>query len=226
MKYSSSIIRILHEPLETMVMRKTLAFVAMLAASPVLFGQYPGILAPVRPGPPVQAYVPPVGANVNTPLAIQQALRANRALFFYAAFADSYHSRYMAPFLSMVAQRPAYGETYYQRYFKQFEPAAWSQPESVEPQYIVADGPIATRPNQAQVTLEVPPLAKVWVEGTLQEFRGTAVRVVSPELTPKRDYVYAVKVTWPRDKSTIERTFEVSVRAGDRTVLTVVDAGR
>jgi len=197
---------------------------AMLLVAGISLAQ-PPIPPPAPNGPVFQPYVPPTGGAVATPAAIQQSLRANQALYFYAGFADSYHQRYMAPFLTMIGQRPGYLDEYYRKYFAPFQPMSWSMPE--EPvATITADGPVATRIEQAQVTLEVPAHAQVWVEGKKQEFRGTAVRIVSPDLEPGRRYAYTVLVRWPSGKSEVERHFEMPVAAGDRKVLSVVGASK
>lgn len=129
-------------------------------------------------------------------------------MFFFGSFADEYYRRFLAPRIMPI--RPPEQDPY--------------QPP--EPQYIVADGPVATRPEQAQVTLEVPAMAHVWVEGEKQEFRGTAVRVVSPDLTPGKLYTYAVRVQWMDGKVEVKRELNLPVVAGDRKVLTVVGKSR
>jgi uncharacterized protein (TIGR03000 family) len=205
----------------------TVAVAAIVVGSGALFAQPgPPIPPPAPNGPVFQPYRPLTGADVATPDLIRQSLQANRALFFYASFADSYHQRYMAPFLTMISQRPGYADEYYRRYFKQYEPRLAGTESPPELQLIAADGPFATSAAQAQVTLEVPAHAQVWVEGKKQEFRGTAVRIVSPDLTPDTKYTYAVVVQWTDGKNVAEQKFDLPVAAGDRKVMTVVGKSR
>lgn len=67
-----------------------------------------------------------------------------------------------------------------------------------------------------RITVRVPPDAEVWVDGQKMRQTGNARQFIVPPLEPDRDYHYAIRARWAEDGRVVERTREVTVRAGDR----------
>ena len=86
-----------------------------------------------------------------------------------------------------------------------------------------AEAARADRP--VRIDLQVPAGAEVWFGGPKTMQTGSFRRFVSPPLTPGRDYAWTVRVRWTEDGRTIDRTRNLSVRAGDRLRLDYAAVG-
>ena len=83
--------------------------------------------------------------------------------------------------------------------------------------------PPALDPTQAKVTLHVPETAEVFIEGEKLKQNGPTREFVSPPLPEGQRFVYAVLVRWSDGKKPLERKLNVTVGAGDRPVLLVMN---
>jgi uncharacterized protein (TIGR03000 family) len=77
--------------------------------------------------------------------------------------------------------------------------------------------------RHAEVQVQLPADAKLYVEGQAVDLSTGNRKLVSPNLEPGRDYVYTVKAEAVRDGKTVSQTRQVRVRAGH---LSQVDFGQ
>jgi uncharacterized protein (TIGR03000 family) len=70
-------------------------------------------------------------------------------------------------------------------------------------------------PTQGRLLVQLPPDAKLFVDGREVNLTPDIRNVVTPELTPGRDYYYTVKVAAVRDGKPVEETRQLVVRAGE-----------
>lgn len=73
--------------------------------------------------------------------------------------------------------------------------------------------------RSAEITLNVPLDALIFIDGRRTYNSGMTRRFVTPPLTPGHTYFYEVKVTWIDGSRAREITRHVSFRAGERIVL-------
>ncbi len=73
--------------------------------------------------------------------------------------------------------------------------------------------------QRAEITLNVPLDAVLFVDGQRIVSSGTTRRFVTPPLAPDRRYFYDVKVTWMEGSRARESSRHVSFRAGQRVAL-------
>lgn len=81
---------------------------------------------------------------------------------------------------------------------------------------------IAARPDIAEFTLEVPENAEVWLEGVKMKQGGAQRKFLSPALKPGVRYAYEVRIAWVDKGRQVSVTHQLSLRAGDRSRLTVL----
>jgi len=68
----------------------------------------------------------------------------------------------------------------------------------------------------ARFTLQVPADAEVTLEGQKMEGTGTVRTFVSPKLKSGQEYLYDIQVRFRENGRSVQKTREISVRAGDR----------
>jgi uncharacterized protein (TIGR03000 family) len=151
---------------------------------------------PTVPMIPFKPYVPPTA--VGAPLG-QPALAIFPDLATYYAFAPFYRGFPQA----YAATQPV-----------QYVP--------VPVDYTPPPPDPASDPERAKVTLQVPQTAEVFVEGQKINQIGSTREFLSPPLEAGHRYHYAVVVRFSDKGKTVEKKFDVPVRAGDRPVLMVV----
>jgi uncharacterized protein (TIGR03000 family) len=76
------------------------------------------------------------------------------------------------------------------------------------------------RSEFADITVQVPPDAEVWIEGVRTKQMGPVRDFVSPPLDPGVNYDYEIRATWKNNGEVVSDTQHVNVRAGDRTKIT------
>jgi uncharacterized protein (TIGR03000 family) len=77
----------------------------------------------------------------------------------------------------------------------------------------------------ARLTVELPADAKLFVDGFETTTTGASIRTFStPELEAGQDYFYVLKIETNRDGKTIAETKQVTVRAGEETRASFIDA--
>jgi uncharacterized protein (TIGR03000 family) len=75
--------------------------------------------------------------------------------------------------------------------------------------------------ERAEIVLNVPPDALVWVDGARTRSAGLNRVFVTPPLEPGYNYVYDLRVSWREGGRVREMVRHVSFRAGDRLVFNV-----
>jgi uncharacterized protein (TIGR03000 family) len=71
--------------------------------------------------------------------------------------------------------------------------------------------------NTVVIKIRLPDAeAKVWFEGTPTSLRGTLREFESPQLTPGKDYTYAIRAQWTQNGKTLTQNREIRLQAGDR----------
>jgi len=89
-----------------------------------------------------------------------------------------------------------------------------------EPSY--AYGAIVS--DAVEMILKVPARADVWFNGVKTDPQTKAVRhFASPALEPGWDYSYDIRVRWTENGRPVEQTRCITVRAGDRVTLNLMD---
>jgi uncharacterized protein (TIGR03000 family) len=78
--------------------------------------------------------------------------------------------------------------------------------------------------STAELNLRVPPGAEIWFNGTKVSSAGRLRSFVTPALEQGWDYTYDVRVRWTENGRPVERTRHLTVRAGDRITLNVINA--
>jgi uncharacterized protein (TIGR03000 family) len=117
----------------------------------------------------------------------------------------------------------------YRGFFRGWRRTAYYQPYAVAYAYpstataysAFYPAEMPTNANAATIIMHVPSTARVWIEGGATTQTGPDRLFVSPGLTPGQDYVYHIRVQWEENGSTMERTREVAVRAGNQVELNV-----
>ncbi len=84
-----------------------------------------------------------------------------------------------------------------------------STPAAVSPAPAVADTAVI-------LSVRVPADAEIWFNGARTHLTGASREFVSPPLTPGHDGTYELRARWEEDGRQVERTRQVTVRAGDR----------
>jgi uncharacterized protein (TIGR03000 family) len=74
-------------------------------------------------------------------------------------------------------------------------------------------------PNAVSINIRVPADAKVWFDGQSTRQQGTIRQFVSPPLPQGQDYTYDIKAEWTENGQTVDKTRTVTVQAGDRLTL-------
>jgi uncharacterized protein (TIGR03000 family) len=74
----------------------------------------------------------------------------------------------------------------------------------------------ATAPvdSTSHVTVNVPPDARVWFDGTLTQAEGPIRQFDSPALQPGTRYTYVVRASWKEDDHEVTQTQQIEVSAG------------
>jgi uncharacterized protein (TIGR03000 family) len=78
----------------------------------------------------------------------------------------------------------------------------------------------------ARIELRVPAGAEVWLDGVPTRQTGDLRLFVSPPLTPGKEYVYALRVTWSEGEAQKAESRDLTIRAGDLLSATVPALGR
>jgi uncharacterized protein (TIGR03000 family) len=73
----------------------------------------------------------------------------------------------------------------------------------------------AFNPYQGRVLVQLPPDAKLYVDGRLVNLTPDIRNVLTPALVPGEEYYYTVKAEATRDGKTVEETRRLVVRAGE-----------
>jgi uncharacterized protein (TIGR03000 family) len=74
------------------------------------------------------------------------------------------------------------------------------------------------------LTVQVPPDARVTVEGVPMNTSGSVRQFRSPPLEPGRDYTYTVTAAWTENGQPVTRTRQVTVRAGQQALVNFLGA--
>ena len=90
----------------------------------------------------------------------------------------------------------------------------------VAPTYTTVVAPAQPTELRARLALNVPMRARIWVGGKEIDANTKPLVLESPPLQAGQAYTFDVKVTWPENGKTEERTRSVTVEAGDQTSLT------
>jgi uncharacterized protein (TIGR03000 family) len=69
--------------------------------------------------------------------------------------------------------------------------------------------------NSALLVAHLPDQAQIWLEGVLMQQRGNPRRILSPPLTPGKEYAYTVVVKWYEDGQWVSQEHQFPVHAGD-----------
>jgi uncharacterized protein (TIGR03000 family) len=72
-----------------------------------------------------------------------------------------------------------------------------------------------TSDQNVQLNVQVPPDAKVWIDGYQTKETGALRHYVSPPLTPGKNYSYELRASWTANGQPVDRTRRVTVHAGD-----------
>jgi len=70
-------------------------------------------------------------------------------------------------------------------------------------------------PDTARITMNVPPDAEVWFDGTRTTSTGPVREFSSPALTPGRRYAYDIRARWQENGQPVDQTQHVDVTAGN-----------
>jgi uncharacterized protein (TIGR03000 family) len=92
--------------------------------------------------------------------------------------------------------------------------ASVTPPASAYQSYYPATTGTSQPDNIAQVTVNVPPDAKVWFDDTLTTSAGAVRQFDSPPLTPGAWYSYDVKASWNENGHEVTQAQRVDVTAG------------
>ena len=79
---------------------------------------------------------------------------------------------------------------------------------------------------RAEIVMNVPPDAAVWVDGARMRSVGLNRVFVTPPLEPGYNYGYDLRVRWMEGERAREMNRHVSFRAGDRLVFDVAQPSR
>ena len=133
----------------------------------------------------------------------------------YYGYGYGYYPNYDNYLWSGVATDPGYaydyadvGPTYLDDTTAATPPAAAYQ--SFYPSAAGAGQPA----NVAQLTVNVPPDAKVWFEGKPTTSTGAVRQFASPPLTPGTPYTYDIKASWNDNGHEVTQAQQVEVTAG------------
>ena len=78
----------------------------------------------------------------------------------------------------------------------------------------------------AQIHVNVPADAEVWIEGQATKQAGTKRWFVSPELTKGQQFEYKVRARWNEEGRPVEQTQQLTVKAGDHLNVTFPTPGK
>lgn len=78
------------------------------------------------------------------------------------------------------------------------------------------------RADIAEIIVNVPDDAEVWIEGVKMKQTGPRRRFVSPTLSPGVSYAYEIRATWTQDGRKVTDSNQVTVHGGDRASLTFI----
>jgi uncharacterized protein (TIGR03000 family) len=73
--------------------------------------------------------------------------------------------------------------------------------------------------------MQVPSEARIWFSGEETSQTGTERVFQSPLLESGRDFVYKLRIQWREGQKLIERTRDLTIRAGDHLTLSYVQYG-
>jgi uncharacterized protein (TIGR03000 family) len=90
----------------------------------------------------------------------------------------------------------------------------------VTPTYPTVVAPAQPTELRARLAITVPMRARVWIGDREIDANAKPLVVESPPLQAGQSYTFDVKVTWPENGKTEERTRAVTVGAGEQTSLT------
>lgn len=82
------------------------------------------------------------------------------------------------------------------------------------------------RTDVAELVVNVPDDAEVWIEGVKMKQTGTRRRFTSPTLMPGVSYAYEVRATWTQNGRQVSDSNQVTLHAGDRASLTFINRPR
>lgn len=176
---------------------------ALLLAAPA-YGQFPGGgVGPFVPPPqvqplPFQPYVPPVRFNGVAGRDYINSVIPDRRVLAGAAFFNTEFERTYARLYRTVQALPPVGT----------EPPPPPTP--------------AIDPNAAVISLQVPEMSEVYVNGERLDQPGSERQIVTPPLPGGQQFNYGIVVRWRDDQKVVERQLNVTVGAGDRPVLLVM----
>jgi uncharacterized protein (TIGR03000 family) len=97
------------------------------------------------------------------------------------------------------------------------------------PQPVVAQPalpPIMQGATVAQIVMEVPADAEVWIEGLPTKQAGTTRWYVSPPLDRGRLYEYRIRARWKENGALVEQNQQISVHAGDNATVSFPTGGK
>jgi uncharacterized protein (TIGR03000 family) len=89
---------------------------------------------------------------------------------------------------------------------------------------VVPPSPPAEQPMTAAIDVQVPPNARVWVDGVQTKQTGPTRRFVTPTLTPGVTYQYEIRAAWNDGGKEVTRTQHLTFQAGDSPSVTFVAA--
>ncbi len=151
---------------------------------------------PVRKGPPIDL----VAAPPRVPFVVTYPVWGGYWGGFYS---DFYSPGFFPPPQVVVAPQPV--------------PAP-----VVNPARMAEDADRAAAFAPATLTLELPAVADVWLDGEKQASSADATRTLkSPPLKLGAEYTFRIRARWTESGTTYETTPTSTVRAGERGKLTV-----
>jgi uncharacterized protein (TIGR03000 family) len=95
-------------------------------------------------------------------------------------------------------------------------------PAAANPAPLAADADRAAALAPALLTIHLPAVADLWLDGEKQPTSTDTTRLLrSPQLTPGAGYTFRVRARWVEHGTTYEATAAYTVLAGGRGKLTV-----
>jgi uncharacterized protein (TIGR03000 family) len=89
-----------------------------------------------------------------------------------------------------------------------------------------APSPLMLGDRVAQIVVEVPADAEVWIEDQKTQQGGTSRAFVSPPLERNQLYEYRVRARWKEQGQTVEQTQRINVLAGERPTVVFPNGGK
>lgn len=78
------------------------------------------------------------------------------------------------------------------------------------------------RGDTAEVIVNVPDDAEVWIEGAKMKQTGGRRRFTSPSLVPGHSYAYEIRASWTENGRKVSDSKSITIHAGDRSSLTFI----